>query len=517
MTRHDRERRTVWLFTAAASALYWLFTLAISARKPLWNDELYTYYVARLPTMKDVWGALLAGGEQTPPFFYFLTRLSVSVLGLNATAIRLPEMIAFWMMGLCIGVFVARRTSGLYGVGAGTLPLLTGAYYFASEARPYGLVMGFGALAVLCWQSVALDRGRPAWLVGLALSLAAVVSSHYYGVFVLAAIAFGEMVRTATTGRIATGVWGAFAIALVPLGFQIPLLRAGASYAGTFWSPPQWVNIPDFYYTLLAPAVVPLATMAVCIGVYACLRTGSAHEAASPQPPVHELAALVGLLAIPVVCVLAAKLATGAFTNRYAIAAVIGAAALLPLIVRRLVWFPTTAALIVAVCGCAWFTFTGLRAIVEGPDAPVTTASLQSAIATIRSAPDRDLRIAVADPHTFTVLSHYAPDDLRPRLVYLADPARALKRLHQNSVERGMLDLIGPWFGMDVEPYETFVDAHSAFFVYGNFGALAFLNWLVPDLQDEHFRAELLAVQGDRLLLRVSHKRTAGERSNDGP
>ena len=94
-----RERRAAWLLGAGISAFYWFFTLLMSSRKPLWNDELYTYYVARLPTMKSVWGALLAGGEQTPPFFYFLTRRSIALFGLNATALRLPEMIAFWAMG----------------------------------------------------------------------------------------------------------------------------------------------------------------------------------------------------------------------------------------------------------------------------------------------------------------------------------------------------------------------------------------------------------------------------------
>ena len=41
-----------------------------SRLKPMWNDELYTYYIARLPSMNDVWAALMSRGEQTPPFFY---------------------------------------------------------------------------------------------------------------------------------------------------------------------------------------------------------------------------------------------------------------------------------------------------------------------------------------------------------------------------------------------------------------------------------------------------------------
>src|SRR5262245_41882203 len=48
-----------WLDLALAvmavgvTVLYVLVTWLFAARKPMWNDELYTYYVAMLPTMRD--------------------------------------------------------------------------------------------------------------------------------------------------------------------------------------------------------------------------------------------------------------------------------------------------------------------------------------------------------------------------------------------------------------------------------------------------------------------------------
>jgi hypothetical protein len=518
MTGHARytAERTAWLLGIAISACYWLFTFLISSRKLLWNDELYTYYITVLPTMESVWHALLAGGEQTPPFFYVVTRLSVSIFGLNATALRLPEMIGFWVMGGCVAAFVARRSSPLYGVAAGSVPLTTGAYYYASEARPYGLVLGLSALGLLSWQSLSLGRPRVVWLATLALGLGAAVSSHYYGVFVVAAIAAGEIARSLARRRLDGRVWAAFLIALAPLVFQLPLLRAGASYANAFWSPPQWLSIPDFYFNLLAPAVVPLTAVIVATGLYALVVRGPA-DGAAPALPLHEAAALVAFMALPIACVLVAKLWTGAFANRYAIAAVIGFAALLPLIARRLVAFPALAALVI-VLGCwGWFTVSALRELIEPQRSPATMPAVEAAIATIRSVPDPRLRVAVADPHTFTVLTHYAPEDVRRRLVYLADPARALKHVRHNSVERGMLDLVGPWFGMDVEPYDTFLQLHPSFLVYGNFGALAFLNWLVPEVQGGGFRAEFLSIQGDVLFLQVSQEHNGRERASDTP
>ncbi len=94
----------------AMSVGYLLLVWFFAARKLLWNDELYSYYVATQPTMRDVWGALSAGGEQTPPLFYAITRASFWLFGVNNLSIRLPEMLAFWMTSACLYVYVRRAT-----------------------------------------------------------------------------------------------------------------------------------------------------------------------------------------------------------------------------------------------------------------------------------------------------------------------------------------------------------------------------------------------------------------------
>ena len=140
---------------------------------------------------------------------------------------------------------------------------MTTAFPYSYEARPYALVVGFGALALLSWQSIALDRRRAVWIPCLALSLAATVSSHYYGLLVLFPFAAGESARTLRRRRIDVAIWASMVVAVVPLAFHLPLLSAGAAYSGAFWSPPQWVNLPDFYQDLLTPALVPLIAILV--------------------------------------------------------------------------------------------------------------------------------------------------------------------------------------------------------------------------------------------------------------
>ena len=98
-------------------------------------------------------------------------------------------------------------------------------------------------------------------------------------------------------------------------------------------------------------------------------------------------------------------------------------------------------------------------------------------------------------------------------MVYLADPDLALKRLGHNSVERGMLDLLRPWFRLNVLEFEPYIAAHARFLVYGDFVRLSFLNWLLPELHARGWRTELLNRGGDNLLLLATRDR--GTRAAD--
>ena len=501
------ERRGLLLFVALSS-LYWPITALLASRKLMWNDELYTYYVAILPSMRDVWAALESGGEQTPPFFYLTTRASFDIFGVNNLAIRLPAMLGLWVMSACLLVFVARRTSWLPALCAAVFPLVTWAYQYAFEARAYGMVLGFAAVALLSWQSVALGRGRVLWLLSLALSLSAAVSTHYYALFVILPLALGEATRTFINRRIDVGVWAAFAFPAIPLVMHLPLIRAGQAYSGAFWAAPQWVNVPDFYSHLLAPALVGIAAVLVAGIVHAVLVSGErgrVPEPSDPALPVAEVMAALGLIVLPLVIVIVAKVATGAFTNRYALSAVLGFAVLAGFGVaaafRRhpLMRGAAAAALV------GWFALSQARELIEptGFSVPVSQLSIEWPSRSLTTVA-RELPFVVADPHTFTQLSHYGSPELTARIAYLADPALALKHLGHNSVERGMLDLVKPWFRMNVVEFEPFVAEHSRFLIYGDFVELEFLNWIVTELQARGLRFELLNRQGDHLFLLAS-------------
>ena len=153
------SRRAVEAVTLGVTALAYLTATAwLAVRDQLWNDELFTYYFAHLPDFRDVWDQLSTGVEQTPPLYYAMTRGALRAFGDNNRALRLPGLVGVLVACACLYTFVARRSSLIYGLIAALIVLSSQAVFYAHEARPYGVVLGFAAAALLCWQL----RGRGA-------------------------------------------------------------------------------------------------------------------------------------------------------------------------------------------------------------------------------------------------------------------------------------------------------------------------------------------------------------------
>ena len=135
-------------------------------------------------------------------------------------------------------------------------PFVTGAYDYAFEARPYAPMLGLSAVALVCWQATRGPRRRVA-LVALGLTIATLVSFHYFGTLLVVAIAAGEITRGRAARR--PGVWIALGAGLLPLVCFLPLLRAGAAYGGAFWTRPSPGQFLYTYRLFLFPSLLPAA------------------------------------------------------------------------------------------------------------------------------------------------------------------------------------------------------------------------------------------------------------------
>jgi hypothetical protein len=500
------DRRRGWIM-AGFAVLYLAVTCALAWYKPLWIDELYTYYICRLPTPFDIWSILATGVEGIPPSFHLLTRASVKLLGENHLSVRLPEILGVGGMTLCLFQIVSRRSSSAYGAVAMLVPLVTHAYDYAYEARPYGLVLGLSAASMLCWQSAAAGVRRAPSLLGLTAALAGALASHYYGVLLLVPLAAGELVRSAVRRRLDVPVWLALSVATLPLLLFLPLIQAARAVGPGFWAKPRWSGAVSFYRTLLEPALLPVVAILVVLATYAIIRSHDRREpgwASSAGPPLHEVVAAFGYLAIPAVAVILAKLVTGAFTARYALPAVVGLAILLAWGAYHVLDRRASMGVVLALVLASWFAVTqGIKGVGELRQ---EAAGLRDTYRFLRETVPTDERIVVANAHEFFQLTHYAPPEMAPRLVYLADPSAARRYLGSDTAELGLAEF-RRWTALAIEYYAAYASTHRRLLVYGRPGGRS---WLLPALLANGARVELLAQHGPESLLRVELDPDAG-------
>lgn len=414
----------------------------------MWTDEFFTFYASSLPTLQDIWGASLTGGDITPPLFFIITRASMKLFGVNMVALRLPAILGFWVMCLCLYRFVERRSGALYGFVALLFPIATGAYPFAYDGRSYGFVLGCAGVALLSWQSLGTHRRLA--LFGLWLSLTLAISTHYYAVFILLAFAIGEAARILHVNRIDIKVWLVFILSLIPLLISWPMIRAARSFSTGFWAPPHAASIPLAYAYLIGGAVVPMIPAFVLLALYLKGRRAT--------QPAHEIALAVGFTLIPCAIFIVA-LSTNAYAERYTLPAILGFDILLAFMLSRL---NRMIALVVIFSLCLWFPFIQKRQInVYRTQAQTRNVIIEG----LRSV--SDVPIVSFSVHTFLPLSYYAPEGIRERVVYLADPVERLHYFGTDTEDRLMLGLGREWFGWKVETWHDFLATHQRFLAHG--------------------------------------------------
>ncbi|HYM10619.1 MAG TPA: glycosyltransferase family 39 protein [Bryobacterales bacterium] len=464
------ERRKLW-FLGCFSALYFLRTFLLARSRPMWYDELYTFHTARLPRASDIWTALAGGLDLLPPLSFFATRVCHHLFGATEVSTRLPEIVGFWVLSLCLFQFVSRRSDALYGAVAALFPFATGAYRYAYEARPYGIVLGCCGLSLLFWQSAASSVRRNWALPGLALSLAAALSSHYYGVLLLLPLAVGELVRTVSRKRVDWAVWLALAASLLPLLFFLPLIRGARAYSAGFWSRPHFSSIADSYAFLLFPTIRFAVLALVCAAVLALLNGGAGNSRASGRRGAfraHEIAAALGLALFPVAALTAAFL-TGAFALRYTLPAVAGFSILVAFLACRADRRQGVAGAVLFLILFGWFTGgaanLAAKAVAGRAGRAPASEDLATADPLLASLAGPDLPVVSSDALRFLQWSHYGPPSLTSRLFYLHDLPAAVRFTGSDSLDRELVNL-RHWVPVNVEDYNLFVASHRRFLLY---------------------------------------------------
>jgi hypothetical protein len=289
------ERAAAWVnghplaVVGAVLAFYAVIVAAQSALKLLWVDELITFYIARQPGLTGIWQALQAGADPNPPLLHVLVKASTALLGGNAMAIRLPAVLGVLLAIVALWWMLRRWVRPVFALTGVLAFMATRGFDYAYDARSYALMMGFAMASLACWMaSRDLPGGRrAAALAGMALALAAGISSNYYCVLAFFPIALGEVVGR----RFRMGTWIAMALASLPLVAYLPLIQHNiAEFGPHAWNRPRASMLVWSYLELVEGIFWPVLALA---SFAAWKRRG-----AWPIPP-PEMAAVGVLLVYP--------------------------------------------------------------------------------------------------------------------------------------------------------------------------------------------------------------------------
>lgn len=489
--REFESNRRGWL---GLFGLYYLVLVLANSLRPLWFDELITYNIVSLHGIGAMWKALAQGADLNPPFFFISTWAATLIFGLTEFGLRVPAILGFFLLCCSLYVFVARRAGPSYGFIAMLLPILTGAFRFASEARAYGLALGLCGLAVVSWQRSTEGGPRAIPLACMVAALSGALLTHCYAVLMLAPFGIAQIIQD---GRQRRFDWRAWICLVTPLSAcitYIPLLTTIRPYAlNTPSFRPTWHSLIAFYDFLLTPALWPLFLGALIVA-FGAARDRRNTAADTIVWKTEEIALATGFLLIPLLAVLLAKSVTRIFVARYGLAAVIGVAILFTQAAATLSGRSRRvgAALILLMLG--WPAASMVERIALG-----STVSPEHAALLDRRP---DLPLVLSSGLLFYELNHYASPQLAARMWYLTDEQSALRITGTDVFDKGLpaLDRLFP-FRAKLEDYHVFVRAHQRFLVYGY--AMYVNDWLISKLVDDGARLTFVGQRMEEFGLAV--------------
>ncbi len=446
------------LVLTVAASMFW------SHYKLLWIDEQMVLWTDSVPTVSQVADIQMHYPISLDPVAYHeIEHAALRLFGSEAFGLRLPSQAGFLLMQICLFVFVRRIAGKNAAAIALAFPVLTGAFYYAQEGRPYGLMLGFYALAMVSWQTAARRTlNRAVALVTLATAVFLAINVHYYGLLVLVPLIAAESVRTMVNRRIDLPVWTALCAGGCGMLLLLPTVGAARMFLAHWWdrTAATLVHVAEAYFMAMPHFTVdhnsPRWLMAA-FGVFCLLLLVGClpNIRIWCERGILPEAVLVGsLMALPIFGFLLA-LVTHDMEPRYLVGTVLGvssfvAVSLSPLLRgRRSAVLTCLLVFAVILSGLAHT----LRARSETEDTIASFQVTPEVKSALLASPTKMLYVASA--FVFSQLSQYEPDpDLRSRMAFLYSEAEAV-RYSQMDTDTLTAQHLGRFTSLNTESFES--------------------------------------------------------------
>jgi uncharacterized membrane protein len=441
--RLARVLAVVFVLLTAALGLAW------SHSKLMSQDEIYAFQTYSVPTVGKLVQVQRTWPISLDPLLYpLLAHAGMKVFGVGAFAQRFPSLVGFLLMQVCLFFFVRSLAGARAGAVAVAFPALTATLFYSAEGRPYGLMLGLYALALLSWQVATRETGNReqgtgnrhrGWaLVGLAAAIAATINAHYFGILLLVPVCAAEGFRTLQRRRIDWPVVVAIAAGMGSFVATWPFLKAANEFRKNYYTGGsvnfhaitrayRWMfdDSARMYVSGQRLWMVVLVLLAVWL-VRGCARQILKCEM---RIPAAEWVLLITLAALPFFGYFLAKFVTHTIEVRYVLGAVVGISVMVGIAVSpwlRRDW------IFVAVMSMLFLCILGLgvlRIYVEQKSTSVKLASMvlpPDVKAALHANPDG--RLFIQDMSVFEECSIYEPDpDVKARLTLVYSTAEELR------------------------------------------------------------------------------------------
>ncbi len=424
---------------------------------------------------------MTSGVDFNPPLFYLLTRACQAAFGEGNVSIRLPEIIGFWIFCLCLFEFVSKRAGTLAGFASMQLPMLTGAYFYAYDARPHGIVLGACGLALVCWQrAVETSPRSPKWLAGFAASLLLAFMLHCYALILVVPFALIEMFQVLRYRKVNWPTWLAMALpAAASLPMYLLLLKSygklNTENSFSIIAIARWNQVASFYVFLFAPCIVVFTGIILLFAADAfAARTALGTENGSPSPlALPDLLLGLAFTTIPFFGVVLGKIVNGPCFSRYFLSGLAGVSIAIGIGAgcrRRWNWLPSALVLLlVSAAGIGFVRLAAHRLKGQGEELqepsmkfPLnTTPRRPLAMHPLLTAHRTKLPIVVLNALDFIYLVQYDPQ-IRSQVYYIT-------RSESHFTYHGFREFIrccGINFNAPLT-YEQFLALHHQYLVYG--------------------------------------------------
>ena len=458
--------------------MYFAAMAVQSSFKRLWYDEMFTHYLAMLP-LPRLWAALSAGAEVHPPLTFAAAHFAQAVLGPTAFATRLPEIIAFWGMSLALFFLVRQHLGVSWGLVSVLFVFLSDAEYYATEARPYAIVLCCAAVALLAWTNL---HGSWRWLClpCIFLSIAGAVSAHFMAVLIVLPIGAAELFRTRERRRVDVSFWLVSTAGLSVILLYLPIMRASQHYlAHNSQGAGHTASIPVLFGLLLIPLLPAVVSAILGLWVTCGLPLSAGYFSAKPDRrfglQTSDLAAATVFFLLPL-CQLALEYWTRSVNPRYTISYVIGASLLFTYGCARVFHRTRLAGFVCLVFLAASLLISGMsnyRVVRKAPLWPPR----------INPAELPNLPILVDQGFHYTPIYWYNPD-LQSRLYFVASPPDALRVSHSDTAEWNLL-YEQSWAPIKVAAKDQFYRPGSKFLYYqSGIDGVMFPDWQMEAMKD---------------------------------